>query len=115
MAELRVRVEIPDLRADDEQSTVRVLLRDTSMADGLDPTVAETTTSVPAGTDHVDVVLDVPGDSVHARHHYSLWAHVDHNGDGDLAPGDLVTTVNVPVTTDDIAENRSYDVPVDRI
>lgn len=49
------------------------------------------------------------------RDRYSLWAHVDRVGDGAVASGDLITTVNVPVTADDIAAGRSYDVPVTRI
>lgn len=115
MAELRVRVELPDLGPDDGRGTVRVVLRDTSMADGLDPTIAEAASAVPAGGDAVDLVLDVPAEAVDPRHRYSLWAHVDRAGDGALASGDLITTVNVPVTADDIAAGRSYDVPVVRI
>lgn len=115
MAELRVRVELSELGPDDETGTVRVVLRDTTLADGLDPTIVETASAVPVGGGAVDVVLDVPADAVDPRHRYSLWAHVDRAGDGALASGDLITTVNVPVTADDIAAGRSYDLPVARI
>lgn len=68
MAELRVRVELPDLGPDDGRGTVRMVLRDTSRADGLDPTIAETASAVPAGGDAVDLVLDVPAEAVDPRH-----------------------------------------------
>lgn len=100
MPQIRVRLRIPDQRPEDHGSRVRVSLMDTSQADALHPTVTEATGVVSAGGDDVEVVLDVPEGALDARNRYSLFAHVDHRGDGKINPGDLIITQNVPVTID---------------
>jgi hypothetical protein len=114
MPRLRVRVRAEELRAEDRGSVVRAVLRDTSMADALHPTVAEATRLVPQDLDQLEMVLDVPEGVLDPRHRYSLWVHVDHKGGGQPQAGDLITTQNVPVAPEDL-DDRIIDVPLTRI
>ncbi len=114
MAQLTVRVKVADRRPDDVGSLVRVRLLDTSQADALHPTVAEATGILEE--ENLEVVLDVPDDAVNDRHRFSVFAHVDHEGDGSMHPGDLITTHNVPVSLpDDVAAGPPIQATVVRI
>lgn len=80
-------MRILDVRPEDRGSIVRVLLRDTTMADALHPTVAEATGVVDPVRDEVEVTLEVPQEGLDRRHRNSLWAHVDHEGTGQPGAG----------------------------
>lgn len=114
MGQLRVRLRLPDPRPEDRGSTVRLVLRDTSMADALHPAVAEATAVLDPADDHADLVLDVPDGALDPRGRFSLWVHVDRAGGGELRAGDLITTQNVPVTVDDL-DGAPLAIPLTRI
>jgi uncharacterized lipoprotein YbaY len=113
---LTVRVQIDDPIPDDDGSTVRVALRDTSQADAHHPTVVEVVSVIRAADEPVEIALDVPENALDERHRYSVWTHIDHDGKGELSPGDLITTQNVPVYPAELALGAlSIDVPLTRI
>jgi hypothetical protein len=114
LAQLKAVMRIPDVRPEDRGSIVRVVLRDTTMADALHPTVAEATGVVDPVRDEVEVTLEVPREGLDRRHRYSVWAHVDHEGTGQPRAGDLITTQNVAVTPEDV-DGRAVQVPLSRI
>jgi Type III secretion system lipoprotein chaperone (YscW) len=104
---------MPDLSATDAGSTVRVAIRDTSLADALHPTIAEATGTLKPDSE-AELSVELPRERLDPRHRYSLWAHVDHHGDGEIRPGDLITTQNVPVRREDVDRGR-IEVPLTRI
>src|SRR5919201_1083046 len=113
MHTIQLRLRIPDPRPHDQGSTVRVAVRDTTLADTLHPTVAEVTGLVADG-DGVELSVDLASEPLHPRHRYSVWGHVDHAGDGELRPGDLITTQDVPVGLEDV-DAGPVEVPLTRI
>ena len=102
MARLRVRLHIEDLRPEDVGSVVRVSVLDTSMADALHPTVAQATGVVEEGVEKIEIEVEVPDGTLREGRHYSLWCHVDHEGQGNMKSGDLITTVSIPVRSCDL-------------
>ena len=58
--------------------------------------------------------IELPPERLDPRHRYSLWAHVDQAGDGEIRPGDLITTQNVPVRPEDV-DRGPIEVPLTRI
>lgn len=102
MARLKVRLDSDDRDDSDLGQMVRVILRDTTLADALHPTVTESKGVIEEG--ETELMLDLPEGALSERHRYSIWAHVDHVGDGAIHPGDLITTENIPVVPDDITE-----------
>jgi uncharacterized lipoprotein YbaY len=107
--ELRFREPPPDLR----NATVRVRLQDVSRADASAETVAEQTIEGPSiqpdgdgGT--VQFALEAP--ELDVRRSYSLVAHVDLNGTGEIEPGDFLTMESVPVERS--SERGHFEVPV---
>jgi hypothetical protein len=95
--QLRVRLTIPDPKPEDAGSRVRATIVDTSQADALHAPVAETSTVLDVPTRDVSLVFDVPDALLQEGRRYSLQAHVDRDGGGDIKPGDLIITENVPV------------------
>lgn len=112
---LRVRIHVPERQPDDKDRSVRVELRDTSIADALHPTVAEAWAMMDDASDQVEVALDVPEASLASSHRYSLWAHVGSSSGRELQRGDLITTIDIPVTASDVAAGTVFDVPLTRI
>ena len=102
MARLCVNLHIAEPRPEDAGSVVRVAVTDTSQADQLHPKVAEATTTFPAGSDCVEVVVEIAADALKDRRRYSLWGHVDHSGTGDIRPGDLIVTENIPISRENL-------------
>lgn len=84
------------------------------MADALHPTVAEATKVLEPDREEIEVTLDIPEGVLDPRQRYSLWAHIDHEGTGQLKGGDMITTQNVPVTPEDV-DGRTLEVPLTRI
>lgn len=108
-----MRLRIPDLRATDAGSTVRIAIRDTTLADALHPTIAEATGTLEP--DHeAELNVELPRERLDPRHRYSLWAHVDQDGGGEIRPGDLITTQNVPVQREDV-DRGPIEVQLTRI
>ena len=58
-----------------------------------------TATDTPKPTDTVPGPTDQPttAPAVEPQRSLTLRAHVDFSGDGEVAPGDLVTTASIPV------------------
>jgi hypothetical protein len=104
---------MPDLSAPDAGSTVRVAIRDTTLADALHPTVAEVI-GILEPESEAELSVELPPERLNPRHRYSLWAHVDQAGDGEIRPGDLITTQNVPVRPEDV-DRGPIEVPLTRI
>jgi hypothetical protein len=84
------------------------------MEDTLHPTVAEATGGLKPGQSRIEIALELPDSGLDPRHRYSVWAHVDHGGTGEIKPGDLITTQNVPVSSADI-DTEAIEVPLTRI
>lgn len=59
------------------------------------------------------VVVDLSAPELDPRSSYALTAHVDLTGSGEVAPGDLITTMHVGVSTHDV--DRVVDVPLQQI
>lgn len=114
MGKVQLKVRIPDPIERDRGSTVRVAVRDTTQADALHPTVAEATGTVAASGEVAELSIDLPDEPLDPRHRYSVWAHVDHAGQGELRPGDLITTQDVQIGPDDV-DADPVEVPLTRI
>jgi putative lipoprotein len=54
--------------------------------------------------------VEVPADSVDPGLSYSLRAHVDVSGSGEVEPGDLLTTQSYPVLTPEQADSETVAV-----
>ena len=63
----------------------------------------------------VELVLDVPDAALTAGHRYSLQAHVDHQGSGDIKPGDLIITQDVPVPVSVGAGRHDVEATLTRV
>lgn len=113
MGRIRVRLDLPELRPEDRDCVVRVVVRDTTQADALHPTVAELADRVELDPGGVELSLDLPQD-LDPRHRYSVWAHLDHDGSGEIASGDLITTENVAVDPQG-GPDEPIDVPLTRV
>lgn len=114
MSKIRFRLEIPDPGPDDSGSLLRLAIRDTTLADALHPTIAETTEGVENAAEGMEVTLDLPDQGLDPRHRYSVWAHLDHEGQGEIQSGDLITTQDVSVLPEHV-DAEPVDVPLTRI
>jgi putative lipoprotein len=107
--ELRFREPPPDLR----NATVRVRLLDVSRADASAETVAEQTIegpSIESDGDSGTVKFAMEAPELDVRRSYSLAAHVDLSGSGEIEPGDFLTMESVPV--EQSSERGHFEVPV---
>ena len=95
----------------DAPVTVHLEILDVSLADAPATPVAR-----------VDVVVTGPDElagpyrldaSLAPGRRYTVSAHVDHSGDGSIAPGDLLTTTSVAVPDD--GDAAVLDVPLTEI
>ncbi len=94
---LQVRLTISDPLPADAGSRVRVTIVDTTRADTLHASVAESSIAMDASVRELELEISLPDDAVRAGHRYSLQAHVDHGGTGDIKPGDLIIMEDVAV------------------
>ena len=109
---LTVRIVSHDPEAADAGCTVAVQIRDTSVADVAHPVVAQTITRFPEDPNgSFEVMLELPVEHDY-RHHYSVWVHCDHSGDGTIDAGDLITTQSFPV---DLDRDDSVEVILTRV
>ncbi|HEX5927888.1 MAG TPA: YbaY family lipoprotein [Solirubrobacterales bacterium] len=113
MGQVRFRLEVPASAPAGQESTVRVAVRDTSEADALHPAVAEAVSRMAVDTDGVELSLDLP-ETLDPRHRYSVWAHVDRDGSGEIAAGDLITTRDVALDPQRLGPGP-IDVPLTQI
>jgi uncharacterized lipoprotein YbaY len=102
--------EKSSLEESPEPVHVRLAINDVSLADEAATTVAHADVVVPAGQDLAgpfELVADLaPG------HHFAVTVHVDRSGDGQLAPGDLITTQRVQVPADSKGGAVLVEVPL---
>jgi uncharacterized lipoprotein YbaY len=115
MSRLRLRLRVGDPDPDDRGSTVRVEIRDTTLADALHPTIAEATGTMAPDGERAELSVDLPDEPLDPRHRYSVWAHVDHTGNGQLQAGDLITAESIPIDPVDVDADDPVDVPMRRI
>lgn len=110
---LRGTLRLPSDSALTGQEVARVRLLDVSRADASSVTVAETSVPLVGGVDSVEVEFELDAPELDPGASYSLAAHVDMSGSGDVTQGDLLTTRHVDVSPGGDAE--TYDVPLERI
>lgn len=113
MSAIHFRLDVPEPGPQDSGSLLRLAIRDTTLADALHPTVAETTASV-EDAGGIEVTLELPDEALDPRRRYSVWAHLDHEGEGEIKTGDLITTQEVSVRPEHI-DAEPVDVPLTRI
>lgn len=80
-------------------SPTHIQVRDTSLADVEAPLVAETSAKV-AGRHSswlATAEIEIPGQSLEPRAHYTVFAHVDVDKDGAMSSGDFITTQSYPI------------------
>lgn len=82
-------------------AVLRVRLENVSVADRPSAVVSSAEVSVPEPTDGggVEVSLAVPAADIDERDSYSVFAHLDLDGSGDVSAGDALTTQTYPVLT----------------
>jgi uncharacterized lipoprotein YbaY len=81
-------------------ATVRVLVEDVSFADASSTVVAShVTPGVDIDGRGGSLPFSLPVPDVDPRHDYSVRAHVDANGDGEIGVGDLISMQSHPVLT----------------
>lgn len=95
---------------------LRVVLEDVGMQDVLATPLGSTLLPLGvAGPDELEVTLAVPVHLLQTGSRYSLRAHLDRDGSGEVARGDALTTVSVPVVADDVAGGRRVEVPLTQL
>ena len=67
------------------------------------------------GTDELEVTLAVPVHLLQTGSRFCLRAHLDRDGSGELAAGDALTTVSVPVQAGDVSAGRRVEVPLTQV
>jgi uncharacterized lipoprotein YbaY len=95
-----------------EAAEVVIQVEDVSRADAPSVVVAEQRlhgVSLRPGKT-LPFAVDVPGDRVDPRSHYSVRIHVDVSGSGDVEPGDFVSTRSYPVLTRGHGDEVSAEV-----
>src|SRR5512138_55033 len=100
---------LPKSELPSEAASVLVQIEDVSRADAPSGVVAEQRLPgvrlQPGGV--IGFSIEVPNDRINPRSRYSVRAHVDVSGSGEVERGDLVSTQSHPVlspgTTDDVA------------
>jgi Type III secretion system lipoprotein chaperone (YscW) len=111
VSQLLVRLVAPEPIEGNAATVLRVALFDTSYADALHPTVAAINAPWDASASN-ELTINVPDGAIDPLHRYSLWAHLDRDGNGRVDLGDLITTANVPVAAVDIVAGTHIDVPL---
>jgi uncharacterized lipoprotein YbaY len=89
---------------------VRVAIEEVSLADAPARPVATADFPVPSPEGTLGP-FELDADLAPSGAEYALRVHVDQNGDGRVAPGDLVSTIHqaISTSTNDVAE---LEVPV---
>lgn len=97
--QLRGEIQFPEVVSPVDDAPLRIRLLDVSKADAASETVAEDV------VEHVSLVTAGQGfpfllevDDLDERHTYTLEAHLDVDGSGDVAPGDYRTMEHFDVS-----------------
>ena len=106
-----LRLPLDSALTGSEVAWVRLL--DVSRADASAVPVASTSVPLTGGAETVEVDFDFEATALDPRSTYTIAAHVDMSGSGDITPGDLLTTRHIDVSP--TAIDRSYDVPLDTV
>jgi uncharacterized lipoprotein YbaY len=98
---VEVTLVLPTGLAPSAAAVLRVRLEDVSVADRPSAVVssAEVPVPEPTGGGAVEVSLAVPAARIDERDSYSVFAHLDLDGSGDVSVGDALTTQTYPVLT----------------
>lgn len=88
-------------------ATVYVRLEDVSFADRPSAVIAE---QVIPGVSRGPVAIDLRSAPLDPRGSYSVRVHVDVDGDGQITPGDYVSTESYPVLTHGHPANITVNV-----
>ena len=85
---------------------VHIQVRDTSLADVEAPLVVERTAEVTGESSSRlgCAELNIPDAALDARRRLNVFAHVDLDANGELTPGDFITTRSYPVPHDSTGE-----------
>jgi putative lipoprotein len=108
-------IVLPDAELPDEAAELVVQVEDVSRADAPSRVVGELRLHDVhlARGGRLPFQVEVPADRVDPGLSYSLRAHVDVSGSGEVEPGDLLTTQSYPVLTTEQADAST--VAVERI
>ncbi|MGH9158050.1 MAG: YbaY family lipoprotein [Acidimicrobiales bacterium] len=100
--EVTGRIVLPPGRRPARAAIVLVQIEDTSRADAAATVLAEqrrTDVALPRRTDEIPFAVKVPAGLVDRRARYSVRAHLDVSGVGEVSKGDFVSTRSHPVLT----------------
>jgi putative lipoprotein len=106
-------LRLPSGSALSGHEVARVRLLDVSRADASSVTVAETSVPLMGGAESVVVDFELDAPALDLTASYTLAAHVDMSGSGDLTQGDLLTTRHIDVSPEET--DQRYDVPLERV
>lgn len=105
-------IVLPDAELPDEAAELIVQVEDVSRADAPSTVVGEQRVRdvrlAPGG--RLRFHVEVPASRVDPRLNYSLRAHVDVSGSGEVESGDLLTTQSYPVLTTKQDDAPTVDV-----
>ena len=98
---VRGEVVLPNTELPNQTADVIVQVEDVSRADAPSIVVAEQRMSgVPVRAGQVlPFSVEIPAEHVDPKHSYSVRAHVDMSGSGEVEVGDLISTKSYPVLT----------------
>jgi uncharacterized lipoprotein YbaY len=109
---VRGEVVVPPFVRPAEAAELVVQVEDVSRADA--PSIVVGEQRRPAvrleGGAVLPFVVEVPASLVDARHSYSVRAHIDMSGSGEVEVGDLVSTRSYPVLTRGYGDEAVVDV-----
>jgi putative lipoprotein len=106
------QVVLPEGSSPRQAAELVVRVEDISRADAPSIVLAEDRQrDVPLeGGGTVPFTIEVPADRVDPRSLYSVQAHIDATGSGDVEPGDLISTRSYPVLTRGYGHEATIDV-----
>jgi putative lipoprotein len=96
---VRGEIVLPESELPDRAAEVVVQVEDVSRADAPSRVVGEQRmrrVELPPGG-RLPFEIEVPADELDERMSYSVRAHIDVSGSGEVDPGDLLTTQSYPV------------------
>jgi putative lipoprotein len=109
---VRGQVVIPAAGVPQKAAEVVVRVEDVSRADAPSVVIAEhrerDVSLEPGAT--LPFTLEVPADRVDASSLYTVSAHVDASGSGEIEPGDLLSTRTYPVLTRGYGDEATVEV-----
>jgi putative lipoprotein len=111
---VRGEIVLPAGELPDQAAEVVVQVEDVSRADAPSRVVGEQRLRrvelLPGG--RLAFEIEVPADELDERMSYSVRAHVDVSGSGEVEPGDLVTTQSYPVLSGAGGESTAEEAVV---